>query len=413
MISIKNDYIFTFLNKIITISLGVVSSILITRYAGATLNGEYAIITNTLNIYALFANLGIYQAYPKYKRSQYPDILKKIVNLFYLQFLVLSLISLVFILSNIQVFVFFLLPLVVLSNQLNFIVMVEDVYYKNKMNIISSVLKLLYSIFIFLFCKRSIFFLLGTLVIVEIFLDFVYLFKLKIKIDFTCLSFDFIFDLLKYSIIPMFSSLLMMLNYRFDIIMLDLLNIDKFMIGQYSLAVTLAGYAWLVPDIFKEVLFSRTAKSDSFEEINFCLKLSNLACFIMILCIAIFGYYAILLLFGSEFTYSYPVTMILFLGVPSMAWFKIISTLYLAQGKRMFYFYTLLVSVIVNVGLNYIFIPIYSIYGAAISSVFSYSICGGVFLLNYCKNYNVPFANLFVFNRNIIKETYTFFSKKN
>lgn len=409
---IKNDYIFTFINKFSNIIFGIITSIFITRYSGAVLKGEYAIITNTLSIYALFANLGIYQAYPKYKRCNCDNILNKFVNLFYMQFILLLIIGFICSLFKFESLVFMLLPLVVLSNQLNFVVMVEDVFYKNKINILSNIVKLLYAIFIYFFCERNILLLVGSLVIVDIFLDIIYIFRLKVKLDITCLKLDFVYEIVKYSFIPMLSSLLMTLNYKFDILMLDIFGINTFNIGQYSLAVTLAGYGWLVPDIFKEVLFSKTVINDSSKEVTLCLKISNLACIIMIFGVLILGYPIIIIMYGKEFSISYLVTLILFIGIPAMSWFKIISTLYLAQGRRMFYFYVLLLSTIFNVGLNILLIPNSGIYGAALASVFSYTLCGSFFLFNYSRNYRLKIVDLFKFDKKFFQQTKALFSRE-
>ena len=100
-------------------------------------------------------------------------------------------------------------------------------------------------------------------------------------------------------------------------------------------------------------------------------------------------------MYGNEFLNSYLVTVILFLGIPAMAWFKIISTLYLAQGKRYFYLLTLLDSVIANALANLILIPKFSIYGAAMASVISYTVCGGVFLVDFCSEYKINIIEIF------------------
>ena len=82
-ILIQNDYIFTLINKVSTIILGLFTSAFINRYAGPALKGEYTILLNYVNIFAVIANLGIYQAYPYYKRKKTPNVLKKFVNIFY------------------------------------------------------------------------------------------------------------------------------------------------------------------------------------------------------------------------------------------------------------------------------------------------------------------------------------------
>ena len=136
-ILIQNDYIFTLINKVSTIILGLFTSAFINRYAGPALKGEYTILLNYVNIFAVIANLGIYQAYPYYKRKKTPNVLKKFVNIFYYQFflyLLVFIVALFTIKNSLVITILFILPFSVLTNQLNFTMMVEYIYYRNKVN---------------------------------------------------------------------------------------------------------------------------------------------------------------------------------------------------------------------------------------------------------------------------------------
>lgn len=401
----KNDYIFTLINKVSTIILGLFTSAFINRYAGPALKGEYTVLLNYVNIVAVIANLGIYQAYPYYKRKKIPNVLEKFVNVFYYQFFIYLLIFIIalFVTKNsLIITILFILPFSVLTNQLNFIMMVEYIYYRNKVNIILAIIKLALSLFLFFVCSRNLIFLVINLFLYDFILLIFYLVKLKIKISIKYFDKSFIISIVKFGIIPMITSLLINLNYKLDVLMLDK-YVDNTFVGYYAVGVALAELAWLIPDTFKDVLFAKTSNSDSIDQIVKCLKISFYAILIVIIGVISFGRIFIVVMYGKEFIKSYGVTVVLFLGVPAMAWFKIISTLYLAQGKRYFYLISLLVSVVLNFIANIIMIPKLSIYGAALASIVSYTICGGMFLLDFIRIYKIKIKDIFLISKNDIK----------
>ena len=280
--------------------------------------------------------------------------------------------------------------------------MVEYIYYRNKVNIILSIIKLILSFLLFFVCPRNIIFLVINLFLYDFILLIFYLVKLKIRISLKYFDKNFIISIVRFGIIPMITSLLINLNYKLDVLMLDK-YVDNDFVGYYAVGVTLAELAWLIPDTFKDVLFAKTSNSDSIDQIVKCLKISFYAILLVILGVISLGKIFIVVMYGKEFIKSYGVTVLLFLGVPAMAWFKIISTLYLAQGKRYFYLISLLISVVLNFVANLIMIPKLSIYGAALASIISYTICGGIFLFDFIRIYKVKIKDVFLINKNDIK----------
>ena len=394
---LKNEYFFTFINKISTIVLGLLTTAFINRYAGAALKGEYVVLLNILNIVSVVANLGMYQAYPYYKREGEADTLKRFVNIFYYQFILYSIVFLIVALlskSNLTTLIFFMLPFAVLTNQINFIMMVENINYKNSINIIVTFIKFIVAVFTYVFLPKMLIVLVLNLLLYDVLIIVFYLIKLKVGFSLKYISVKFTIAIIKFGFIAMITSLLVNLNYKLDVLMLNN-YVSSSLVGIYSVGVTLAEFGWLIPDTFKEVLFSKTAKSDSIQSIIYCLKISFYSIIAAIVLVVSIGKIFIKIMYGNEFLNSYLVTVILFLGIPAMAWFKIISTLYLAQGKRYFYLLTLLASVIANALANLILIPKFSIYGAAMASVISYTVCGGVFLVDFCSEYKINIIEIF------------------
>lgn len=124
----------------------------------------------------------------------------------------------------------------------------------------------------------------------------------------------------------------------------------------------------MIPDAFREVLFSRTAKDDAIEEVTMSMKVNFYLTLLMILGILVLGRPVIRILAGAEYLPAYPVTVMLIAGIIPMSYFKIIGTLLLAQGKKGVYLGMLSASVAVNILCNTITIPLWGKMGAAVAS---------------------------------------------
>ncbi len=230
-----------------------------------------------------------------------------------------------------------------------------------------------------------------------------YLGKLKGKQLWRREYFKIYIEILKEGFLPMISSLLIMLNYKVDIVMLNQFEVDYALIGLYSLGLSISEYIWIIPDIFKDVVQKRTAKNNSIETINFSLRCSLTfvcLCYIVLLILGknLFG-----IIFGREYIEAYKVTIILFFGIYSMCFYKIIGQLFISDNKSKQYFVILLVGAILNVICNYLLIPTMNIDGAAIASILSYSVIGIVFLILYLIQYQVNIKNVIFIQKVDIK----------
>jgi O-antigen/teichoic acid export membrane protein len=205
------------------------------------------------------------------------------------------------------------------------------------------------------------------------------------------------FKTIKFGILPMLNFLMITLNYTIDTVILKLF-VDYRHIGYYSVGIGLVGSAWVIPDAFKEVLFGKTAKSDSIEDILLSIKITFYFSLAMILLVILLGKYVIVFLYGKEFLPAYIVTNVIFVGTLSMIFYKLIYTLFIAQGKSKVSFIILLISVLLNVVLNFSLDRLLGIIGAALASVGSYSLCGFLFLYVFILDHKISLKNVFLFN---------------
>lgn len=399
---LKNKpYINTLFNKILYSSMMFIGNALLTRALGVGLKGTYTWLINLVSIISIFSGLGIYQSIPYFYRNNNnkENVKQSYLNIFLFQstlYLFILLILNFIEPSRNLILISGLLILETLSQQLNMLVLVDNLYARNKIFIRGAFINLLGSSICFVLFKDNLYIAVLVTMSYKLFYIIAYIHVLNITPNIINISIKDILMKIKFGYLPMLSFLMITLNYKVDIIMLEASSfISKEQLSYYSAGVSIAELAWFIPDVFKDVLFSKTARESNFEEIATIIRISNVVISCMIIGVILFGKFAITLFYGNDFTNSFYITVILFLGIPSMSWFKIIYTLFNAFGKRKTSFLILFISTIINIVLNYALIPIYGINGSGIASVFSYSICGLLFLYLFSKMSKIPLKKMF------------------
>ena len=396
-----NDYVFTIFTKIAAVLIGLIASSYSNRFLGPELKGELGRISSMLSIVAVTANFGLYQPYPYYKRLGTEDVLNKFLRIFLLQFVAYTVIGV----AGATVFDSFALtavcliaPIQVLANQLSFMIMVEDVKFKNVIFFTARITNTLITILAFYTMNRTIMVSLALIVVGDLITVVFALARMKRLPNPLRADLRFAAKIVPFGFISMITTLMTTLNYRVDTLMMGYMyGIPDVEIGYYSLGVSLSEYGWLIPDAFREVLFSRTAKDDATGEVTMSMKVNLYLTLCMIAGILVLGRPVIRLLAGAEYLPAYPVTVLLVAGIIPMSYFKIIGTLLLAQGKKYVYLGMLTGSVVVNVICNMITIPLWGKMGAALASVISYAAAGGLFLMYYLRMYHIPVRDIFLF----------------
>ncbi len=399
----QNDYVFTIFTKVMAVFIGLIASSYSNRFLGAELKGQLGSISSLLSVVAVTANLGLYQPYPYYKRQKEPDVLDRFLRIFALQFFLYSAIGVYGALrfSDLRLTAVCLLaPIQVLANQLSFMIMVEDVKFKNVIFFTARITNTLITILAFYTMKRTILVSLALIVVGDLITVVMALARMKKLPNPLRADLRFAAKILPFGLVSMLTTLMLTLNYRLDTLMMDyLFHVPHREIGFYTLGVSLSEYGWLIPDAFREVLFSRTAKDDAVSEVAMSIKVNFWLTLFMILGIVFFGRLAIRILAGREFLPAYPVTLLLMMGIIPMGWFKIVGTLMLAQGKKGLYLGMLSVSVAVNIVCNLLTIPVWGKMGAAAASVASYTAAGILFLHYFLRRYRIPVHDVFLFSR--------------
>ncbi|WP_404354093.1 polysaccharide biosynthesis C-terminal domain-containing protein [Exiguobacterium aurantiacum] len=403
---LDNDFVLNLLNKIYVVLIGLGSSILLARYLGVESRGDYSYIIQIVSIVTIVLNIGMHQSYSYFYRQDKNNIFQKYASIFISQFLlniVLALGLIVYTNNYILVYILLLIPFSVLAQQLESIMTVENIRKKIKVNYVINFLKFVFLSFLLIINEKTLMYPILILIGLYVVTFFFYLKSLKISNLVTMFNIGFLAKVISFGWVPMLTALLISLNYSVDIILLKHLS-SSYNLGIYSIAAGLITYFWLVPDSFKEVLVSRVARNESLHSTLLSIKVSFLFLFIVITSFALVGDFAVTLMYGKEYSESYEVTLILSLGTFSMIFYKMFGVILLAEGKRYIYFFNLLVSVLLNIVLNFMLIPKFGMYGAAISTVFSYNVCGILFLSYFIKAKGILLKEVLFFSKSDIEQ---------
>lgn len=398
----KNIYVLSVIKKVNTIIFGLLATIFINRLLGPALKGDYEYINNVVTILITVLNLGISLVLPNYARKKNKWTFSTFYVLSFAQFLLYVLGSVV-LWWVMQSLVFFLYGLVVTFGILSLQILNCTMVYDFKITTIANSAAVFINALI-----------LGVAFVTE-YANINLIFMSLIAKDVVCvvicvipMSKNFHISNVKIGewkgilftgMIPMITSLLSIMNYKFDVLQMRWLGVDSFSIGIYSVGINLADYVLLLSDIFKDVLFNKTAQKDDIESVKFCLRLCSTLMILVFIMMIILGKLIIYILYGEAYLQSYVVTILVVVGVYSMMYFKLLGVLYVAQGKWWFYFFVLLGSVVINIITNMFTIPIWSIYGAALTSVVSYLFAGGIFIVHFLKKYKSSFGEIVLASR--------------
>lgn len=396
-----NHFFSTSAIKLISISIAFLQGIIIARYLLPEGRGIIAIYLAVINMLLPLSELGIKQS-SSYFLSKMKYKIEKIVNtqtitLIISSFLTIILLFLIFTFRELDnpiilLFIFLAIPLrIYISFTTAYGLSNREI---NKINIIQFILIITDFIFV------CIFFILLSLKVEYYFLSYflaslcaaIYTYiwlKNKYKITFK-LNFNEYkkesLNIVKKGITYALPLFIIGLNYSLDLLILDF-YVNKKLIGIYAVGVSLAVLIWQLPTILSLLIFSYSVSTK--DEKQFSLNLWNKSKLLMLILIPIaiiLTYilkFVIPIIYGEAFTNSYQVILYLMPGVYFMIAFKLLNGDLAARGYPHIALYIFSIGVILNILLNILLIPIYSINGAAIASTISYIFCSIYFSIKY------------------------------
>jgi O-antigen/teichoic acid export membrane protein len=229
----------------------------------------------------------------------------------------------------------------------------------------------------------------------------IFLLKKRLSIKFKAGKFNPIYfkKSLTYGIKAHFSNILAFVNYRADIFMISFF-LSPAAVGFYAIAVNIAERLWVVSQAISSVLLPRISSSnDEQDKNNITSTISRnvftasiIGGFIFFLISDLF----IKLFFGNAYEDSSIVLKLLLPGIILGSMARILSNDFAGRGKPEINLYTSIFTVIANISLNILLIPLYGINGAAIATSITYSINWLIKIIIFNRMTGMPFWSFLV-----------------
>lgn len=410
-----NDYFFSIIAKFAGVFFALIYSAFYNRYLGTALKGEAAIISNYSSLISALLCFGIYQAYPFYRRKnrgEFYNFFNNITSLYSIIFAFFLLLGIV--LHNAQnlSIAFGMSPILSYIRHINYMVTIEKPKTRNISSIIINLFDLFLIVVFYFFTEASYNNLILILLLQLVFNLGISFSNLRIKRKACSFTLRRIPIYVKFGFIPMITLFLMTINYRIDILMLEKTpSISLSQIGIYSVGVALAEKVWLIPDAIKDILLSKLCNGKSEQEVSRVIRLNLVISLFVIIFVAIISKYFVLLVYGDEYQGADLITVIILVGTIGMIFYKMVYSYNISLGKRFANLLFLGAAALANIIGNIFLIPMWGIYGAALTSVVSYSVCGFLFLFHFHYTSKISFFKILFVQKEDILMIKQFFKK--
>jgi O-antigen/teichoic acid export membrane protein len=398
---VKNTVI-TFSTQLITVILGVITSIILARTLGPANFGIYSIITLTITVLGTFGNLGIAISNTYYgvkKEYKWDDIASNsFIAAFILGIILITSFLLVFffypsLLKNIDhtlvIIAAIATPFTLLMPYFQYILLGQNrIKEFNFTNIIQSALYLSL-IIVILFFNGSIQGVLSSWTVsfvIAAIIPVIFVYKsnpFKLHFNFDIFKKTTIFGLKGY-----LGNVIQFFNYRIDIFLISMILSNYASVGYYSISVALAESLWYLPGVVGTLVFARTpGLTDEDKNRSTPIICRNTFFITLILSIILFitANYIILILYGPTYLPAVKPLWVLLPGVIALSVCKVLSNEIAGRGKPMINTYAAIISLAVNIPLNLLFIPQLGIIGSALASSIAYFVSAIIVLISFLK----------------------------
>jgi O-antigen/teichoic acid export membrane protein len=238
-------------------------------------------------------------------------------------------------------------------------------------------------------------------------------FKIRISWDKEVIS-----GLAKIGITYAVAVVIMQLNYRVDILLLQELSTMK-EVGYYSLGVAISDKLWQLPSAIGLVVMSRSANVDDTGRLDRDVAKLVRISFLIVLLSAIVLWlvipYLLPLFYGIKFAPSIGVVRLMLPGIIMFVIVRILSGRFAGSGQPKLLIGLFVPVLLVNIILNLFWIPAYGSLGAAMATNVSYTLGAIGMLILFSVKMKIPFMELINYKRSdfdFITKIATRFGKK-
>jgi len=417
-----------FISKVLMIVISLLTTIIIARVLGPSGKGVFAALGAVTGIALQFGNLGLHGANTYFSAKDKSKAASLVGNSFWLSLIIGLILFFIFYIFFLQhpgslgninfhliVVAIIAIPFMLLAYLWqNILIGLNKIKAYNLILIFYQIFLLLGAIGILLVWKQNIFPLIIFNTCTSIIIAFFFSYYL-IKIKQFSLSFDY--NLAKQSFNYAFKVYLTCF-FAYLVLRSDLFILNYFRgsaeTGIYSIATNFVDGIILLPSIIALILMPKVTENliNSPELISKTVRLSVIIIGIICIGVVFFGSPAINLMFGQNFNRSFIPLLILIPGAFFFALESIIVQYFSAHNRLMPVVYFWIIASVFNIGLNIIFVPMYGMIAAAISSLLSYFLVF-IMVLNLFIDYSkIKIKNLFpkridyIFLFNIIKSLF-------
>ncbi|AYN68441.1 multidrug transporter MatE [Euzebyella marina] len=405
MRSFISDLIRVGISKVLMILFGLATSIITARFLGPENNGVIATLMVYPSLFMSIGSLGIRQstAYFLGKKLFEEERIKTAITQIWFFTSILS-VLICFILirylskagDNLFLILLALIPVpfsLFATYNSGIFLGKNEIGTFNKINWVPTLILLLLTTLLVIFLELGIAGYLIAMIGGPLFISLFLLFKNDFLKSFSSrFEWSVIKQMLGLGLIYAFSLLIINLNYKVDIILLDSLS-NAFETGIYSKGSAITQYLWQIPMLLSTIVFARSAVSKNDEKFSLkitqLLRLSLIAIGLGSIVLFCFSELLIVSLFGVEFEKSISVLNLLLPGVLLLTFFKVMNMDLAGKGKPWVALKAMAPALVLNVVLNILLIPDYGANGASIASTISYSVAALLFLHFYSKEVNI------------------------
>ena len=396
------DTLTTFSTQIIGVILGLAAAIIIARVLGPSGKGAYTLIILVPMLLATFGTLGIGVAnlyFVGKRKYKIADITSNSVVL-------ASGLGILFAATFLAYFYYFqpsflkgadplcvviatlVLPFSLLTAYFSSILLGEQKINKRNLIILVQSISLLAFLLFFLFIERSVLSMIIAWVSATLVTTITSILLVR-RLTPIGLSFHFpLFkDSVKFGGQGYLGNVIGFLNYRLDMFIVNFFMGVTF-VGYYSVAVVMAEALWYFPGAVGTMMLARTPRLNSEEANESTPRICRNTIFLTLLAavlLFVFGKTLINLFFGASFLPALKPMWILLPGIVALSINKVLCNELLGRGKPLIGAVAGVVSLVINIPLNLLLIPIWGISGAAFASTVSYSVCAVVPLIAFMR----------------------------
>ncbi|MDW8403893.1 flippase [Chloroflexus sp.] len=222
-------------------------------------------------------------------------------------------------------------------------------------------------------------------------------------------------EISRYSLPSYFANLAQFLNYRLDIFFVSYF-VGVTEVGLYSLAVNIAQLLWLISNSLSQALFTNVAYSSeriaAQQRTAHASRVSLWLSIMSALGLAAVGEFLLPLVFGSAFLESIPALLWLLPGITVFSVTNVIGSYLAGIGKPHLNLAVSLIGLIVTVVMDIALIPKMGIVGAAIASSASYLATTSAIVVIFARESKMSILDVLLISRNDLRALYAILARR-